>query len=256
MLGYGSAVELQQVVERYAEAFAYVDANTIIQKANRRTGELYHLGLPSLGEEDALEQADMAWESLYRGELLEPWGSRTGVRYPTIPRAACDHVFSTTPGPNPEWAVEGKYIAFVGNNGKNNDFGVGKMLSPYLKDRGVLHDAARLREHGFADRVAVMLYAFDYDSQTCDEAEGRHPNSLDVIDNIRNVVGRNGAPLHARHVIELLDSILSLRGYLRGPRAQASFEAWRHPAGGYGTVYAWEIRRPHLEPDYNPAHPW
>jgi hypothetical protein len=249
-------VELQQIVERYAEAFEHVDASTQTQKANRRTGVLYHQGLHSLGEVDAIGQADLAWDVLHPGEFIEHFGARTGVSYPTIARTACDHVFSTIAGDDPEWAIEGKFISFVGDNGKNNDYGVGKMLSPYLKDRGVLHDAARLREHGFSRRVAVMLYAFNYDTTTCDEAAARHPSNLDVINNIRDVIEKNGAPLYARPVIELLDAILGLRGYLRGPRAQADFEAWRHPAGGRGTVYGWEIRRPHLEPNYDPRHPW
>lgn len=260
MLRLGSAgdMELTEIVNRYAEAFEFVDNNTTTTKANKRTGGIYHQGLHSLGEESTMEEADAAWEALHPGEILEPLGSRIGISYPSLARTKCDHVFSTRPGnhPQPEWAIEAKYISFVGDNGINNDYGVGKILSPYLKDRGVLHDAARLREHGFAERVAVMLYSFNYDSESCEEAEIRHPESPEVVENIRAVLKKNGAPLHARPVIELLDAILGLRGYLRGPRAEANFQAWRHPAGGHGTVYAWEIRRPQLEPDYDPRHPW
>ncbi len=249
-------MELQTVVERYAEALAYVDAHTTTQKGNRRTGVAYHQGLHSLGELDAVREADAAWGVLHPDELLGPVGTRIGFPYPTLSRTKCDHVFSTTADAEPEWAIETKFISFVGDNGKNNDYGVGKMLSPYLKDRGVLHDAARLREHGFSRRVGVMLYAFNYDSETCDLAEQRQPQARDVIRNIRDVIDKNGAPLHARPVIELLDAILGLRGFLRGPRTQADFEAWRHPAGGRGTVFGWEIRRPEREPNYDPRHPW
>lgn len=251
-------MELAQIVSRYARALEHVDATTSISKANTRTGVVYERGLLSLGEVAAIKAADEAWDALYPAELLEPLGTRIGVKFPTMKRSKCDHVFSTVPGPwaKPEWAIEGKFISFVGDNGINNDYGVGKILSPYLKDRGVLHDAARLREHGFTRRIGVMLYSFNYDSDSCDEAESKHPQAATVIRNIRAVLKKNGAPLHARPVIELLDAILGLRGYLKGPRAQADFEAWRHPAGDRGTVYAWEIRRPQLEPDYDARHPW
>lgn len=251
-------MELEEVVARYAEALQYVDAHSTTQRANRRTGEIYAPGLPTLGEEAALDEADAAWETLHPGEITEPAGTRLNIKYPTVKRAKCDHVFSTIPGPwvQPEWAVEAKFVSFIGANGRNNDYGVGKILSPYLKDRGVLHDAARLREHGFTRRVAVMLYAFNYDSASCDTALDKHPDAGDVVHAIRDVIKSNGAPLHARPVVELVDAILGLRGYLRGPRAEASFTAWRNPTGGNGTVYGWEIRRPQLEPDYDPRHPW
>lgn len=251
-------MELQQIVERYAECLAHVDAVTNTQVTNTRNGRhiRYHLGLHALGEGTAFKEADEIWDMLYPGEILEPRGARMGVPYPNIARARCDHVFSTIAGQQPEWAIEQKFISFVGDNGVNNDYGVGKLLSPYLKDRGVLHDAARLRGSSFTDRVAVVLYCFNYDFDTCDNAARLHPGSLHVIDNIRAVVEKNAAPLHAGPAIELLESILAARGYLRGQRAQAEFEAWRSPSGGPGTVFGWEIRRPQLEPGYDPRHPW
>lgn len=251
-------MELQQIVDRYAECLEYVDANTTTRVVNTRQGRNipYHLGLHALGEERAFDQADEAWDLLYPGEILEPLGTRMGLPYPNIPRTRCDHVFSTIQGPQPEWAIEQKFISFVGDNGNNNDYGVGKMLSPYLKDRGVLHDAARLRGSEFTERVAVVMYCFNYDFDICDRLEELHPNSVHVVDNIRSVVEKNAAPLHAEPVIELLESILAARGYLRGRRAQAEFDAWRSPAGGPCTVFGWEVRRPHLEPGYDARHPW
>jgi hypothetical protein len=252
----GVRVELQQIVERYAEAIEYVDAHTDILRANPRTGEVYHTSFKALAETNAVDGIDAAWDELHLGELLTPPDRRIGVKYPAVSRAKCDHVFSTEAGDGEEWGIEVKKIEFVGNNGKNNDFGVGKMLSPYYKDRGLLHDAARLREHGFTRRVAVVGYAFNLDIATCNEAEALHPGSLDVIGEVRGVIRKNGGSLMARPLIEFTDAILGLRGYLRGPRAQAEFTAFRHPAGGHGIVFGWEIRRPHLELEYDPRHPF
>lgn len=251
-------MQLQQVLERYAEAIELVDDTTDTSRANPRTGEVYRPAFKTLAERHAVDEIDAAWDALHPGELLTGPKDRIGVKYPSIKRARCDHVFSTEPGDDEEWGIEVKKIDFVGNNGKGNDFGVGKMLSPYLKDRGLLHDAIRLREYGFTRRVAVVGYTFDYDTESCDEAEVLHPSadSLEVIANVRNVLRGNGGSLRPRTLIEFTDAILGLRGYLRGPRAQAPFTAFRHPAGGHGVVFGWEIRRPQLEPDYDPRHPW
>lgn len=247
-------MELQQVVERYAEALAEVDRTSNIANVNRRTGETYRPGIKTMRESQVVQAVDTAWLLSHPGEFLPQSVRRLGVPYTGVPRAQCDHVFSTTPGSEPEWGVEVKHIAFVGNNGKNNDYGVGKVLSPYLKDRGLLHDALRLRDHGFTRRCAVLGYAFNYNTQTCQEALRRHPDAADVVHNIEQVLS-DGA-LHVRTLVEFADAIMGLRGLLRGPRAQADFTAWRHPAGGHGTVWAWEVRRPQLEPDFDPRHPW
>lgn len=252
-------MELEQILKRYAEAIEHVDAHTDVLRANSRTGEVYHTSFKALAETNAVDGIDAAWDHLHPGELLTPANRRVGARYPSVARTKCDHTFSTEEGDDKEeWGIEVKKIEFIGNNGKNNDYGVGKMLSPYLKDRGLLHDAVRLREYGFTCRVAVVGYAFNYDADSCNEAEALHPGPqpLEVINNVREVVRRNGGSLRARPLIEFTDAILGLRGYLRGPRAQRQFTAFRHPAGGHGVVFGWEIRRPQLEADYDPRHPW
>lgn len=161
------------------------------------------------------------------------------------------------PQDEPEWGMEVKRLQFAGDNGKRNDYATAKVLSPFLKDRGVLHDAARLKHYGFTRRIAVLGYCFDYDSQTIAEARRRHssPQALSTIREIEKIVQSNG-PLRIRPLVEFADAILGLKGWSAGPRAQATFEAWTHPAGGHGTVFGWEIRRPELEVDYDPRHPW
>lgn len=250
-------MELQQIAERYAEAIAHADATVANVRVNTRTGLGYLPGFKSLDETDALDVIDAVWERLHPAERQV---HRTKVPYPGVARAACDHVL-TTDGADQgedEWGIEVKRLQFVGDNGKANDFALAKTLSPYLKDRGILHDAARLREYGFTRRVAVMGYSFDHDEASLAEAERRHESqpARAVIGEVRKVIERNGGNLRTRPLIEFADAILVLRGFTTGPRAQAEFEAWCHPAGGRGVVFGWEIRRPQLEPDYDPRHPW
>ncbi len=251
-------MELQQVVERYAEAIEHVDVMNTHAGANARTGVVYQAGFKSLNEEPALEAIDAAWELLHPGERQV---HRVAVRYPDLPATAkCDHVVTTDglTAPENEWGIEVKRLQFVGDNGKRNDYATTKTLSPYLKDRGLLHDAARLRVYGFTRRIGVVGYCFDYDSASLAEAEKRHsaPAARAVITEVRRVLASNGGTLRTRPLIEFADAILVLRGFTTGPRAQAEFQAWRHPAGGRGVVFGWEIRRPNREPDYDPRHPW
>jgi len=252
-------VELQQIVERYAEAIQHVDATTQAVGQNRRTGSAYLPGFKTLDEEPAMRAIDDAWEHLHPGERRV---HRLSVKYPTTAVPATtklDHVLTTDGAgkAEEEWGIEVKRLQFVGDNGGNGDHETQKVLSPYLKDRGLLHDALRLREYGFTRRVAVVAWSFDYDATTLAHARYLHtaPDAVARIDRIQRLVDRNG-PLHTRPLIEFADAILGLRSFLKGPRAQAGFDAWRHPAGGKGVVFGWEIRRPDREPGYDPRHPW
>jgi len=257
-------VDLQTVVDRYAEALTVLDDTTEIVNENRRTKEPYPASLKSLWEAQVVAGVDRIWYEKHPTEFLDPSVPRVEIAYPTLDKTACDHVFSTKPdtstetSPQAEWAIEVKHIALVGHNGKRGDHETSKMLSPYLKDRGMLHDVARLRHYRLARRHAVIGYAFSYDNATCAAAEKRHDSAVarETIKNIRDLVRTNGGTLTVRPLQDFAESILGLRGYLKGTRAQTDFEAWRHPAGGVGVVWGWEVRRPELEPDWDPRHPW
>lgn len=86
-------MELQQIVERYAEAIVLVDDAVTTSGANARTGEVYLPGFLSMDEEPAVAAIDAEWETLYPGERQV---HATGVRYPGLPGSAkCDHVLTT-----------------------------------------------------------------------------------------------------------------------------------------------------------------
>lgn len=250
-------MDLQHIVNRYAEAIEVVDDSISGSGSNARTGLPYQLGFKSLDEADAVARIDDAWVALHPEELAS---HGTSVRYPTLRGGKADHVVSSVEfgGEEEEWGIEVKRLQFVGDNGKANDFAVTKVLSPYLKDRGLLHDALRIREHGFTQRVAVIAYCFNYSPETVNEGRRIHESAEGraTLDAIERVLARNGGTLRAAPLIEFLDAIMGLRGLSKGPRAEARFAAWRHPAGGDGLVFGWEVRRPQLEPDYDPRHPW
>jgi hypothetical protein len=257
--GAGAAVELRDIIDRYAQALAAVDVAGLPPGANPRTGEVYLPGLLALAEDRVVKAVDAWWASTHPEDLTDPDVERLGIRYPSLQghRTACDHVL-TTDGQlePPEWAIEWKRAALVGNNGKGNDFTTGKFLSPFLKDRSLLHDALRLKMYAPARRLAIVGYGFAYSASTCDRATARHPDHAETIDNVRAGCVNNGGELSLQPLIDFADSILQVRGLVTGGRQQANFEAWTHPAGGEGVVFGWEVRQPEREAGFDPRHPW
>ncbi|MDU7428270.1 MAG: hypothetical protein E7K79_05780 [Actinomyces urogenitalis] len=95
-----------------------------------------------MSEKQAIEAVDQVWEHMHPGECSYHHCEQP---YPSLPRSAkLDHVLSATGHDErgePEWGIEIKRLQSLGDNGKVNDFLTAKVLSPYLRDRSLLHDA-------------------------------------------------------------------------------------------------------------------
>lgn len=255
----GAAVELSEVMARYATALAHIDAAVEETRTNQRTGRTFLPSVRSLTEPQVVEAVDAWWGEHHPEDFAVAAEPRLGVRYRGLEghSTRCDHVFTTgVVLDEPEWAIEWKNATLIGNNGNNNDYTTSKLLSPYLKDRSLLHDVLRLSRYPLAQRHAVVGYGFHYDEATCDEAERRHPGHRETVENIRSACLKNGGSLSLRPLLNFADSILRLRGFVSKPMEEASFEAWRHPAGGRGIVFGWEVRLPEREDGFDPRHPW
>ena len=186
------------------------------------------------------------WRINYATDFNPTNASDREVPYPNIPRAKCDLIFSTDGSTlsNPEWAIEVKHIALVGNNGNNNDFGVQKLLSPYLKDRALIHDIERLGKFGIGKRRAVVGYCFEYDFNSCAQALQIHPNHKPFIDNIYEVC-RHNDPINGNYsvmeMVEFADEIFLNRKLVKPVEVVNFQDAWRHPCGGKGNIFGWEL---------------
>lgn len=234
-------MELDEIVQRYAEGLAAVDATTTLLRPNQRTKEIYLPGLKTLSERQVIDHLDEWWSHIHPGDFVTPDAHSTQYPYPGT-GATCDHVITTTGQEDlPEWAIEAKYLQLVGDNGKRNDFAVGKALSPYLKDRSLYHDIHKLRQAPIARRLAVIGFAFTYDLETCSQALREHPDQTERIGNIRKVCEDNGGALSIRPVVEFADAIFKIRGFVAREYVSAQFEGWRHPCGGRGVVFGWEV---------------
>ena len=239
-------MDLERLLERFAEGLVAVDSTTTHTSANQRTGEVYLPGVKTMREPIFVKELSSWWTDKHGADFNPKNACQTEVKYPDVPRAKCDMIFSTDGSSldNPEWAIEVKHISFLGDNGKNNDFNVQKMLSPYLKDRSLIHDIHRLKNDPIGRKQAVIGYCFNYDFLICDEALNKHPTHSGRIKEMRKVCKKNNektGELNVKEIIDFANQIFSTHNLARN-FTQASFNgAWRHPCGGNGTIFAWEV---------------
>jgi len=239
-------MELATIVDRFAEGLKAVDYSTQKETKNDRTGETYLPGVKTLREKSFVEELMNWWIEAYPTDFDPKGGIKVEVDYVGLPRAKCDLILSSDGSDlvQPEWSIEVKHIALVGNNGKNNDYGPQKILSPYLKDRSLIHDIERLRKHGMGKKRAVIGYSFAYNFITCADAEVKHPNHLGYVRNIRQVCKSNdpvNGELSVLPMIEFADEIFLHNGLVKPVITREFHDAWRHPCGGYGHIFGWEI---------------
>lgn len=240
-------MELSSILSRFAEGLVSVDKHTTTVSANQRTGEIYAPGVKTLREPRFVEELLKWWLETYPGDFNPRNYAHREIPYPDVARAKCDLVISTNGLHNglPEWAIEVKHIALVGNNGKNNDYGVQKLLSPYLKDRSLIHDIHRMQKHPIAKHHAVIGYCFEYDFESCKTALKKHPYQDETIDNIMKVCKSNDSEkgvLSVMPMVGFANEIFTNLGLVKPLLVENFANAWRHPCGGKGQIFGWEIK--------------
>lgn len=239
-------MDLHFILDRFNEGLASVDRSTTVIGTNQRTRAKYLPGVPSLRETQVCDEIRRWWATTYPGDF-EPEGQcLREVPYPELPRARCDLVFSSPghEGGSHEWAIEVKRLQFVGDNGKNNDFNVQKMLSPYLKDRSLIHDIHRMRSHPLAVKHAVIVYAFSYSFESCNRALEIHPEEVERIQEVRSVCRSNDPEtgiLDSRDLLDFADVQFKELGVVLDSHRRPFTGLWRHPCGGDGYTFAWEV---------------
>lgn len=243
-------MDLAEIVKKTTEGLFAVDSITKTVKSNRRTHETYLPGVKTIGEVQFIKELFDWWDKTFPEDFQNKSDYVLHYPYDTL-KGHCDVVFNTNNSKrteNYEWAIEYKYIGLVGNNGKNNDYGLAKALSPYLKDRSLIHDVERLRESKFAQEKAVILYGFEYDFNTCAIAEkkcfqqGITPTIVQEVKKVCESVDPVNGTYSLEPIVEMLDDFLSRKNWVKGSGIHCLFDgAYRHPAGGKGRVVGWEI---------------
>ena len=186
------------------------------------------------------------WIDTYPADFKSIKDVFVNYSYPMHPANKCDIVFTSDKlnPEKPEWAIELKKIAFLGDNGKNNDYGPSKLISPFLKDRSVAHDVVKLKESDISRKKAIIGYGFNYSEQSLKTALEKHPDHSDTIKTALKIIKSGGTldnKLELGPLLEIADFIVSKLGYVK-PLVTIPFDgAWRHPIGGNGLIFAWEL---------------
>ena len=256
----GSKVELEKISQRISEYLPVVDAITQTQRASRTGSGAYIPCVGTIWEDDFTREVVQEWSKDAPGELPGFSNDWLEIRYPNH-RGNCDLClngkgYSSGFGQPPfEWAIEMKYVRFIGDNGKNNDYGVTKVASPYRKDRSSVLDAERLLGFDLASRKAIVMYGFEFDSDSYANALdwcNSYSSPSDMKKNMQRAKDMKGVldkedPVSHRmeltSLISLFEAAAKTRGIRLGSVIQNTFDGLdRHPLYSRGRVLAWEIK--------------
>ena len=223
------------------------DINTQIINSNRRDRSIIYLrGLKTLFEPQITQELVNWWRMSYPNDFNNTHQLTNEHAYPDIDNASCDLVFSSREYDENqyEWAIELKYIQLVGDNGKNNDHTIQKVLSPYLKDRSLIHDVNRLSQSSISEKKAVIGFGFEYDNLKIDNLRKNHPNENERHNNLQRVLNSNdphNGIYNLEPLINLVESNLLGEGLIQQNAEVRNFNAFSHPCGGQGKVFGWKI---------------
>ncbi|MBL7813253.1 MAG: hypothetical protein JNL57_13610 [Bacteroidetes bacterium] len=238
-------MNLDTIVFRIQEGLRFIDQNYLGININRRNKTPYLVGLQPMFENQVSSEIANWWNNYYPNDFNPiPLGNiKSEFPYYTNDSSKCDLVFNTDDTKDHyEFAIEIKRIQFVGDNGKNNDHGIQKVLSPYIKDRSLFHDIDKLLRSDLGRRRIVLGYGFEYDEQSCIDALNFHPNEKTRIGNIRKVISKNGGTLYLKPMIDMIHQYLEFRNLVNDHQVCNFSDLWTHPCGGKGVVFAWEIK--------------
>lgn len=238
-------MELDKILDRFSEGLVYVDKESKIINSSRN-GIEYLPGLTTIYEPQCAEELMKWWKNTYPNDFDDVKNISTNYPYPETPSNKCDIIFSSDDQnlSNAEWAIELKKIAFLGDNGKNNDYGPSKLLSPFLKDRSLSHDVIKLKKSKLARRKAVIGYGFDYTISSLELALSKFPHETQRIANAKRTVKSAGMPgdkLEVTPLLEIADFIIEKLEATKPLQTRKFKDAWHHPLGGNGTIFAWEL---------------
>jgi hypothetical protein len=252
-------MELKTIVQRMAESLKLVDQTTTTQRASRSGSGDYIPCVGTIWEDDFTREALRAWELNHPEEFSTTTDEWTEVKYPKS-RGNCDFCFTSRnyksgfDEPPLEWAIEVKYVRFIGDNGKNNDYGVTKVASPYRKDRSSVLDAERLQEFTIAKRKAIIMYGFEFDSESytsalewCKLREGQSDQTANLLraKNMKNVLHKENPSTNEMSMLDLVplfEAAVNLREVKLGPLFHQPFGGLtRHPLYRKGRILGWEI---------------
>lgn len=238
------SIRVTTIVDRMAEAMPAIDMDAPgTAKPNRLRSAF------NMSERQWVQAFADWWRRSYPQETPGFQSSDVEHPYPGDGRRRCDLVIRHSESiTDYDWAIEAKKLALVGDNGKNNDFPLQKLLSPYLKDRSLLHDASRLLSAPLGRQKAIIVIGFDFPTGALDKAF-KVTESLgigsDRVHNLQKVLSTVDQKLNAYTIdpaLKIADYVLRVQGLVKDPPCIARFDGLTsHPCGTHGIVCGWKL---------------
>ena len=253
-------MELKVIAEKIAHYLPIVDRETTTQRASRTGSGEYIPCVGTIWEDDFTREVIQAWASDSPSDLPSFSSDWLEVKYPGR-RGNCDLCISgpeyepALGDPPFEWAIEMKYVRFIGDNGKNNDYGVTKVASPYRKDRSSVLDAERLITFTPALKKAIIMYGFEFDSASYDHAVewcnsntqgAERAKNLERAKHMKGVLDKEDPRTHhmsMMNLIPLFEAAASTNDIQLSECIYKEFDdLYRHPLYRKGRILAWEVK--------------
>jgi hypothetical protein len=154
---------------------------------------------------------------------------------------------------NEKWIVEFKKFNMIGNNGKQNDNGIQKALSPFPIHRSFLGDYVYLNDlkqslNNPNYKYAVIAIGFNY-PQIPPPNQGNYPHSPNLpytvdrrIENVNNVCDRNSGDYNVTTIYDQFELFINRINIGQYNIIKHDFDAKsKHPCSGEGKLFGVEI---------------
>lgn len=139
-------MELNLIVKDLADALFAVDA----------TGPIEGTFQPGIGPHTEDHTRDLALNYLKNIPEKKAFYQNAGTQKYPIGREKCDLVI---PG---QWAIELKLLRPFGDNNKEAEHWSNKIIHPYYGNKSAIGDVFKLKESGFSERKAIILFAYEH----------------------------------------------------------------------------------------------
>jgi len=241
----------QTVLERIKEGAEFIDRESQFKKAveNKETKIVeYFSGVKALSEDQFCKELVNWWKKDYPEDFDDINKIGTQYRYPEDGSIKCDIVFSSKGYKGEyknEWAIEFKKTLIIGHNGKDYEQTPKRIFDCKVKHSSLINDSKRLHNSLIAENKLIIAYGFKYDKDKLAHMRTLHPDPkhktrLDEIQKILNIPDNKGC-YNLEESMNNLQFILKGRGLINEDFEVIDFWAPRHPCGGYGEMYVFQI---------------
>jgi hypothetical protein len=244
--------QLEEIVESMAEGLVEIDQTTEIQNsANPETSNYgnYLKGVGCLGEHQFRDELTNWWNNNFDSQKMV-----REIKYPENGRLKCDIGLTNMSdqgdirlNDNFNWVIELKYIRFIGDNGKVNNYGLGKVVSPYKAEHSSVGDAIRLSKTKMGKKKAIVMYGFEFDElsvnhcrQNLIKMELEEARADEMEKAIR--AGTHDGKWDLELIGPIFEASCQSMGIKLGKMIKVNFSNLeRHPNYRIGKFLAWEV---------------